>query len=105
MGVSTSIKISYVIYFCIIQFCIVKARFTTGIYFKLITGADDEISVRGAKPVIGTEFFQCGIEQSCTHLLNLANEYVITHGSEELRRRKDNAVSIYEKVKLQGIKL
>ena len=104
MGTSTSNKINYVFYFCAIQFFSVKAQFTTGMYFKLITGADDEISKRDTKPVLGKEFFQCGIEQSCTHLLNLANEYVIVHGSEEFGRRKGTAVSIYEKVKLQGNK-
>ena len=74
----------------------------TGVYFKLIKGPDKESRAGDTVSLICKEFFQCGREQSCTHVMQLSNKYVVLHGSEELRKRKGSAVRIYEKVRTEG---
>ena len=54
-------------------------------------------------PLIHKKFFQCCREQSCTHVIQHFNEQHITHGSEELGKRKHGAVRINEKVKIKNI--
>ena len=69
--------------------------------FKLISGTDERNNLGEREPRIRKEFFQCGREKSCSHVIKVANGYVLVYGSDELRKIKDKAVCIYEKVKIQ----
>ena len=81
----------------------VKSQADTGIYFKLIKGTIKESNGGSTTLLIDKEFFQCGREKPCTHVMQVASEYMTIHGNEELRKRKNSAMRIYEKVKAEGI--
>ena len=70
--------------------------------FKLLLGRDVQINAEDETPHIRKEFFLCGRDQSCTHVVELSSGYVLIRGSIELEGRKQGAVRIYEKVKSQG---
>ena len=54
-------------------------------------------------PHIPKEFFMCGRDQSCTHVIELSSGCVLVHGIVELEKRKYGALRMYEKVKSQGM--
>ena len=70
--------------------------------FKLLSGRDVQINTEDEAPHIRKEFFLCGRDQSCTHVVELSSGYVLVRGSIELEGRKQGAVRIYEKVRSQG---
>ena len=80
----------------------IKPPVTTGLYFKLISGIDTEISAGHAAPYTNQEFFECGMQQSCTHVIKVGSGFLTVHGKDELGRRKHEAEFIYEKMKLLG---
>ena len=70
--------------------------------FKLISMTGMQNSVADEKPHIRKEFYLCGRDQSCTHVVELSSGFVLVHNSIELEKRKYEALRIYEKVKSQG---
>ena len=95
-------KQNHVLYVCMVLFQSFKPIIATGAYFQLITGADSQNSIEDTPPHIHKEFHQCGREQSCTHVIKLPHGYEVIHGSNELGKRKHEAVHIYEKMWLPG---
>ena len=91
-----------VLYIHLILFQLLKFNFATGVYFKLIKGVDKKDNAEENTPLIRKEFFQCGREQSCTHVLRLANGYTKIYGSKDLKGKEHSAVCIYEKAKIRG---
>ena len=94
-----------VFYIQLILFPSIKPHLTIGMNFKLIKGTDRVSSAGDREPLIRKEFFRCAREQSCTHVVQLANAFVVIHGSEELRKMENRAVRIYEKVNTEGNRL
>ena len=70
--------------------------------FKLLSGRDVQNNAKDGARHIRKEFFLCGRDQSCTHVIELSSGYVLVRGSIELEEQKYGAVRIYEKVKSQG---
>ena len=79
-----------------------KPIVSSGAYFRLIKGIDHQDSVAGTSPVLREEFFQCAREESCTHVVKLSHGYMVVYGIDALEKIRNEALSIYEKVKLQG---
>ena len=75
-----------------------------GSYYKVIASKDEAYSVAAPAPHIRKEFFQCGRDQSCTHVLRIVSRYVLVYGSEEFEKREHEADIVYEKIKLPGNK-
>ena len=71
-------------------------------YFQLIAGADIQSSAADSAPHIRKEFYHCGREESCTHVMRLSNGYTLIHGSDELKTQQHEAVCIYKKMWLPG---
>jgi len=88
------------VYIYILLFYSLKPPVTTGLYFKLISGTDTEISVGSAAPFTNQEFFECGMQQSCTHVIKVGSGFVTVHGMDELGIRKHEAEIVYEKMQL-----
>ena len=101
MAVLTFKKI-YVLYLTV---TLLDPLLTTGVYFTLTKEEGKGNSIGDNTPRIRKEFFKCGREESCTHIMKVANEYTLIHGSNELRRKKHEATCIYEKVKLSGMSI
>ena len=101
MALTKSMRI-YVLYIHLVLIHLVEPQVKAGVYFKLIKGTKKERNSGDVGPFIQKDFFQCARTETCTHLLQLANEYMIINGSEELGKRKKSAVQIYEKVKTKG---
>ena len=80
----------------------VKFQDTGGVYFKRIEGSKMEQNIEDKSTLIHKEFYQCGREESCTHVIQLANNFMAVYGIGELELRKSSAVSIYEKMKIKG---
>ena len=100
---ATSIsKRNNVLYICMLLIHLFKPIVSSGAYFRLIKGIDHQDSVAGTSPVLREEFFQCAREESCTHVVKLSHGYMVVYGIDELEKRNNEALSIYEKVKLQG---
>ena len=70
--------------------------------FNIIVGNDMESNAADGAPHISQEFFECGRDQSCTHVVELFEGFVLAHGSIELEKKRYGAVRIYEKVASQG---
>ena len=70
--------------------------------FKVIVGNDVESNAADGAPHISKEFFECGRDQSCTHVVELFEGFVLAHGNIELEKKRYGAVRIYEKVESQG---
>ena len=100
---ATSIsKRNNVLFICMLLIHLFKPTLSRGTYFSLIKGTAHQDSVAGTSPVLRKEFFQCAREESCTHVVKIPHGYVIVYGIDELKKRRNGALSIYEKVKLQG---
>ena len=73
----------------------------TGRYFKMVAGTECELNEGDSQDaLIRKEFFQCSREDSCTHVMKTSQNYVIVHDSDELRKRKYEAMCIYKKMQL-----
>ena len=86
-----------------ILFHLFKSINANGAYFRLIEGLDNQSNVANSTQHISKEFYQCGREKSCTHVIKLPHGYELINGSEELGKRKHEAVCIYEKSSFLGI--
>ena len=69
-----------------------------GTYFHLVAGTDEKSSAVDKTPHIRREFFQCGREKSCTHVVKLTNGYAPVLGSVELEKRIQEALCVYKKI-------
>ena len=101
MVVSKSRKV-HTFYLCIFLLHSLKPNCTDAMYFKMITGANEKKCVGDMASLIHKEFFQCGREQSCTHVIKISTGYVTVHGSVDLQARKDQALCVYEKMHIPG---
>ena len=95
-------KWSHALFIYMILFHLFKPIQSTGVHFKLISGSDVKNTAADTASLIGKEFFQCGGDQSCTHVVRSTNGYTLVHGRNELERRAHEAEFIYEKMKLPG---
>ena len=89
-------------YLYIILFHLLDLRITTGTYFELIAGKDEWKGDGNKAAIIRKDFFQCGRDKSCTHVMKFANGYKLVNDSIEFEKRKKEAVFIYERIKLIG---
>ena len=71
----------------------------------LVKGKQEQRSPESQQAQTHKKFFQCGRQESCTHVITTLNEYVLVYGIEELRRREHQAVYIYEKQQLGKLAL
>ena len=101
MAVSISIKI-HTFYFCILLLHSLKPNCTDAMYFKMITSTNEEKSVGDMAPFIHKEFFQCGRQETCTHVMRMSTGYATVHGSDDLETRKHQALCVYEKMHIPG---
>ena len=92
----------FLFYIYFVLFRSVTSQDTTGMHFKLIKGVNMEYHAGDTSSLIQKQFFQCGREKSCTHVIQLTTNFVTVHGSNELEMKKGSAVRIYEKVELKG---
>ena len=100
---ATSIsKRNNVLFICMLLIHLFKPIVSSGAYFILIKGTAHQDSVAGTSPLLSKEFFQCAREESCTHVVKLTHGYMVVYSIDELKKRRNEALYLYEKVKLQG---